>query len=374
VRDAANAFEGILSPAEDSQEQPEAVEAEAEETVSDVEDSQDYEEAVEATEDEVVDEYEMSDEDDDAEEVEEQPQTFRVKAAGEEKDVTLDELMQGYQLGADYTKKTQELAELRKANEAESKAIQESKQVRDTYAQRLKAIEEFLMQGYQLGADYTKKTQELAELRKANEAEQKAIQESKQVRDTYAQRLKAIEEFLTQGDSQEDLAALKENDPIGYAVKVAEQTEKREQIEAVRAEQNRLAQQQQAEYQSAMSRFVQDEAQKLTKILPEFSDKTKGEQLRNEIRNYGKSVGFTDDELAQVYDHRQVLTLHKAMMYDKLQKSKPTVKKKVAEAPKMAKAGTKIKEGNRDVQRKQMDRLRQSGRKEDAAALFENFI
>ena len=316
VKDAANAFEGILSPAEDSQEQPEAVEAEAEETVSDVEEDT---EEVEET-DEV--EYEASDEDDDAEEVEEQPQTFRVKAAGEEKDVTLDELMQGYQLGA----------------------------------------------------DYTKKTQELAELRKANEAEQRAIQESKQLRDTYAQRLKALEEYLTQGNSQEDLAALKENDPIGYAVKVAEQTEKREQIEAVRAEQNRLAQQQQTEYQSAMSRFVQDEAQKLTKILPEFSDKTKGEQLRNEIRNYGKTVGFTDDELAQVYDHRHVLTLHKAMMYDKLQKSKPTVKKKVAEAPKMAKAGTKIKEGNRDVQRKQMDRLRQSGRKEDAAALFENFI
>jgi len=322
VRDAANAFEGILSSAEDSQEQPEAVEAEAEETVSDIEDSQDYEEAVKATEDEVVDEYEMSDEDDDAEEVEEQPQTFRVKAAGEEKDVTLDELMQGYQLGA----------------------------------------------------DYTKKTQELAEMRKANEQEQMVIQESKKLRDQYAQRLKAVEELLLQGDSQEDLAALKENDPIGYAVKVAEQTEKREQIEAVRAEQNRLAQQQQAEQSQAMQNFVAQEAQKLTTILPEFSDTTKGEQLRNEIRNYGKSVGFTDNELAHVYDHRHVLTLHKAMMYDKLQKSKPSVKKKVAEAPKMAKAGTKIKTGNRDVQRKQMDRLRKSGRKEDAAALFENFI
>jgi len=322
VRDAANAFEGILSPAEDSQEQPEAVEAEAEETVSDVEDSKDYEEAVEATEDEVVDEYEMSDEDDDAEEVEEQPQTFRVKAAGEEKDVTLDELMQGYQLGA----------------------------------------------------DYTKKTQELAELRKANEAEQKAIQESKQVRDTYAQRLKAIEEFLTQGDSQEDLAALKENDPIGYAVKVAEQTEKKQQLDAIKAEQNRIAQEQQADYAQAMQRYVADEAEKLNKVLPEFSDKVKGEQLRNEIRNYGKTIGFTDQELAQVYDSRYVLTLHKAMQYDKLQKSKPSVKKKVAEAPKMAKAGTKVKEGNTDIRKKQMAKLRSSGRKEDAAILFENFI
>ena len=319
VRDAANAFEGILSPAEDSQEQPEAVEAEAEETVSDVEEDTEEVESEDNTE-EV--EYEASDEDDDAEEVEEQPQTFRVKAAGEEKDVTLDELMQGYQLGADYTKKTQELAELRKANEAEAKAIQESKQVRDTYAQRLKAIEE----------------------------------------------------FLTQGDSQEDLAALKENDPIGYAVKVAEQTEKKQQLDAIKLEQDRIAKEQQADYAQAMQRYVADEAEKLNKVLPEFSDKVKGEQLRNEIRNYGKTIGFTDQELAQVYDSRYVLTLHKAMQYDKLQKSKPSVKKKVAEAPKMAKAGTKIKEGNADIRKKQMAKLRQTGSKQDAAALFENFI
>ena len=319
VREAANAFEGFLSPAEDSQEQPEAVEAEAEETVSDVEEDT---EEVESEDDTEEVEYEASDEDDDAEEVEEQPQTFRVKAAGEEKDVTLDELMQGYQLGADYTKKTQELAELRKANEAEAKAIQESKQVRDTYAQRLKAIEE----------------------------------------------------FLTQGDSQEDLAALKENDPIGYAVKVAEQTEKKQQLDAIKLEQDRIAKEQQADYAQAMQRYVADEAEKLNKVLPEFSDKVKGEQLRNEIRNYGKTIGFTDQELAQVYDSRYVLTLHKAMQYDKLQKSKPSVKKKVAEAPKMAKAGTKIKEGNVDIRKKQMAKLRQTGSKQDAAALFENFI
>ena len=315
VNEAANAFEGFLTAAEDSPEQPEADETEAE-------DSSDYEEAVEATEDDVVDAEDVDTDDDNEVEEEEQPQTFRVKAAGEEKEVTLEELMQGYQLGADYTKKTQELAELRKANEAEYKAIQESKRVRDTYAQRLQAIEQ----------------------------------------------------FLTQGDSQEDLAVMKENDPIGYAVKVAEMTEKKEQLNAVRAEQQRIAQQQQAEQSQAMQNFVAQEAQKLAQVLPEFSDKTKGEQVRNEIRNYGKSVGYTDNELAQVYDSRHVITLHKAMLYDKLQKSKPSVKKKVAEAPKMVKSGTKVKQSVSDAQKKQMARLRQTGKKEDAAALFENFI
>jgi len=321
VNEAAKQFEGFLSAGEDSNEQPETVEAEAE-------DSADYEEAAEAVDDDVVDADEVAAEDDeevevDEEELEEEAQYYTVKAAGEEKQVTLDELMQGYQLGADYTKKTQEVAEQRKAVEAELKAVEEAKQVRDTYAQRLQAIEQFLTSGE---------------------------------------------------DSPEDLAAMKENDPIGYAVKVAELTEKKEQLAQVRAEQQRLAQQQQAEQQQTMAKLVQQEAQKLSQVLPEFSDPAKGEQIRNEIRNYGKSAGFTDQELSQVYDSRHVLMLHKAMMYDKLQKSKPNVTKKVSKAPKMVKSGTKVKEGSRDIRKQQMNKLKQTGKARDAAALFENFI
>ena len=320
VNEAATKFEGFLSAGEDSNEQPDTVETEQEDSV-------DYEEAADSVDDDVVDANDVEVEDDDESEVEEEeleePQRFKVKAAGEEKEVTLDELMQGYQLGADYTKKTQELAENRKAVEAEARAILEAKQVRDTYAQRLQAIEQFLTQGQ---------------------------------------------------DSSEDLAAMKENDPIGYAVKVAELTEKKEQLAQVRAEQERIAQQQQADRQQEMARLVQQEAQKLSQVLPEFSDPTKGEQIRNEIRNYGKSVGFTDNELSQVYDSRHVLMLHKAMMYDKLQKSKPAVNKKVAQAPKMVKSGTKVKEGNRDIRKQQLNKLKQTGKVRDAAALFENFI
>jgi hypothetical protein len=321
VRDAATQFEGFLSAGEESTDQPETVEAEAtEESVEEVVDESGEEEVVA---DESMEAQDEGDEEVEYEEEELETPTYTVKAAGEEKQVTLDELMQGYQLGADYTKKTQEVAEQRKAVEAEQQAIIEAKQVRDTYAQRLQAIEQFLT-GNQ--------------------------------------------------DSPEDLAAMKENDPIGYAVKVAELTEKKEQLAQVKAEQDRLAQQQQAEQQQQMAKFVQQEATKLSQVLPEFSDPTKGEQIRNEIRNYGKSIGFTDQELSQVYDSRHVLTLHKAMMYDKLQKSKPAVTKKVSKAPKMVKAGTKVKEGNSDIRKKQMQKLKQTGRAADAAALFENFI
>jgi len=267
-----------------------------------------------------------SDEDDseveDEEEVEEE-QTFTVKAAGEEKEVTLDELKKSYQLGSDYTKKTQEIAEQRKVIETEAKAIIEARQVRDDYSQRLQAVEQFL---------------------------------------------------VGSNDSQEDLAGMKENDPIGYAVKVAEMTEKKEQLQQVHAEQNRIAQQQQSDRSAQMQKYVAAEAEKLAQSLPEFSDKVKGEQTRNEIRNYGKKLGFTDEELSSVYDSRHVLVLHKAAQYDKLMAGKAGVKKKVANAPKTMKGGAKVNQTVTDRTKKQQQRLLRTGDARDAAALFEKFI
>jgi len=324
VSDAASTIEGMLSTPEDSTEQPEVVEEQTEEVeeVEETEVEEETEPEVETTEEEVEEETEEESEVEEEEVVEEE-QTFTIKAAGEEKEVTLDELKKSYQLGSDYTKKTQEVAEQRKVIEQEAKAIIEARQVRDDYAQKLQAVEQFL---------------------------------------------------TGTNDTPEDLAAMKENDPIGYAVKVAEMTEKKEQLQAVQAEQKRIADQQQSDRTAQMQEFVSNEAQKLAESLPEFSDKAKGEQLRSEIRNYGKKVGFTDEELSQVYDSRHVLVLHKAAQYDKLMAGKAGVKKKVAKAPKMVKSGAKVKQTVTDTQKKQMKRLQQTGDARDAAAIFENFI
>lgn len=312
VGQAANAFEGLMNTPANSAEQL-AGEQETEQAEA--------QEAEPQTEEVETEEGEAEEQEDDGQEEEEQPR-YKVKAAGEEKEVTLDDLIKGYQLGADYTKKTTEVAEQRKAVEAERQAIEEAKYARDLYAQRLQAMEQFIVE---------------------------------QV-------------------PQEDLASLKENDPIGYAVKVAELSEKKDQLQAIRAEQERIAYMQQSEQAQAMQQRVAQEAQKLTQVLPEFSDPTKGENLRKEIRTYGQSLGFTDAELSSVYDSRHVVTLHKAMMYDKLQKSKPALTKKVAEAPKMMKSGTAAKAGNNETIKKQSQQLRTSGKVKDAAALFEQFL
>jgi hypothetical protein len=304
VQEAADQFLSLMGDEEVSQEEPTEV-AEEELEASESEDS---EEEYEETEE--VEEYEP-----------EEPPRYRVKAAGEEKEVTLDELVKGYQLGADYTKKTTEVAEQRKALEAERMAIEQAKQIRDQYAQRLQLMEQFLQQ------------------------------------------------------PEEDIESLKDTDPIGYAVKVAEQTQREKQLQAVREEQARIAQQQQAEQAQNLRGFIAHEAEKLSAAIPEYADKEKGHQLRQEIRSYAKSLGWSDEELSAVYDSRAVLTIYKAMQYDKLQQRKPAVTKKVAEAPRMVKPGTaEAKTSQGEQLKKERQKLRKSGRVADAASIFERFI
>jgi len=289
VNEAAGAFLGLMEPTQEAEQAaPEAPEEQ---------------EQVEASEPEELETQEV--------EAEPEPQRFRVKAAGEEKEVTFDELVDGYQKGL----------------------------------------------------DYTKKSQSVAEQRKAVEAERAAIEQAKQARDAYSQRLTLIEEFLSKQNDGEDLNALKEVDPIGYAVKVAERTEREKQLSMVQAEQQRMAQQRFAEQQAELQRRL-------------YGDAKKSNEVKQTIRAFAKEVGFTDQELAQAYDSRQVQVLWMAAQYAKLQKQKPEVTKKVQNAPKMLSPGVAANQKNAadESTKKAHSQLRKSGKVSDAAALFERML
>lgn len=303
VSEAASAFLGLMEPQTEAQAQPE----------QELQPQQDHE----AEEAPVI---EASEESEEQEVVEEPTPTYRVKVGKEEVEVSLDELLNGYSRNA----------------------------------------------------DYTRKTQELAEKRKAIEAEQSKIQEASALRDQYAQRLQIIEQMLTQ--PQEDLSALKESDPIGYAVKVAEQAEREKQLAAVRQERTKLAMQQQAEQQNRLRAHLAAESERLQAAIPDMADPAKGEAVRRDIKDYAKSIGFSEQELAKVYDHRAVLTLYKAMQYEKLQKAKPGVAKKVVEAPKTMRPGSTQAPAGDETTKRIRKQLKQSGKTRDAAALFERFL
>ena len=306
VDQAAGALLGLMG-GEDSQEQPDAAQ-----------------EAEEVTQEAQSDD-EQSDSDSDVEEqeqVEEKPR-YKVKASGEEIEVTLDDLIKGYQREADYTKKTQTLAEQRKQVEAERQVIEQAKLQRDQYQERLAMIESALR--------------------------------------TYA--------------PQENLEALKETDPIGYAVKVAEQTQREKQLQAVQMERARIAQQQQAEQSQNLNSHLAVEAQKLAEAIPEYADEQKSVQVKKDIRDYARKIGWSDEELASVYDSRAVLTLYRAMQYEKLMGNKAGVTKKVNEAPKMLKPGvSRQTDVNSEQTKKAMNQLKRTGNVRDAANAFERFI
>lgn len=261
----------------------------------------------------------------------------------------------------------------------ESQQVEQVEQVEETPRYRVKAAGEErevtideLIKSYQLGTDYTQKTQALAEQRKAVEAEKAAVEQAKQLRDQYAQRLELIHKVLAEQNKPENIEALKETDPIGYAVKMAEQMQRKEQLAAVQAEQQRLAQMRQAEQQQALQAHLAQEAQKLSQFIPEFSQPEKADQVRADIRNYAKSIGFSDQELANVYDSRAVLALWKAAQYDKLVSQGP---KKVQQAPAVLKSGAaKVANPETESYKAERNRLRKSGKARDAANLFERFL
>lgn len=309
VSGAANAFMSFLEPqAEEAKAQPEPS----------VEQSEEYSDASQFEEQDVSAEEAESQE----EEVEELPK-YRVKVSGEEVEVSLDELLNGYSRTADYQKKTQSLAEQRKAVEAD----------------RVK------------------------------------IDEAAKTRETYAQRLQVIEQLLQQQDQGQDLASLKSEDPIAYAVAMAEKMERDKQLQAVQMERQRVQQEQQSHQQIQLQKHIQAEQAKLVEAIPEFKDDVKAEVIRRDIRNYAKAQGFTDQELSQVYDSRAVLALYKAAQYDKLMANKGVTSKKVANAPKTIRPGTSNPQSSEnETFKKERAVLRQSGNKKDAVRLFERFL
>lgn len=242
--------------------------------------------------------------------------------------------------------------------------------------EEVEVSEDELLKGYSRTADYTKKTQALAEAKKAVEADMAQVEEAKKLRDTYSQRLQYIEQLLqSQNNENENLQELKEVDPIGYALKIAERTENEKRLQAVQAERQAIAQKQEAERQQALQKHLAQAQEQLKDAIPEFKDPAKAEIVRKDIKAFAKSIGFSDEELAQVYDPRAVQALYKAAMYDKLMANKGAANKKVQQAPKVLKAGnSNPQNSDQEAKKKDMAKLRQSGNKRDAAKLFERFL
>jgi len=255
-------------------------------------------------------------------ESEEELNYYAVKVDGEEIEVTLDELQSGYQRQKDYTKKTQALAEQRK--ELESKAAQ------------TEALQAQYLQQVQL----------------ANELLNRDLKKYEGV----------------------DWNEMKVNDPIGYLQKQIE-------INEVRQTQQQLQQQAQAAYEhnqrmqaEEYSKYLEMQRKEALQKFPHWKEPEKAEAHKLEMLDYGRSVGYTEEQLAGVTNALDLVLLDKAMKYDKLMKTKQGITKKTT-APavrKVVKTKGIAPKGNQQqkVIAEKGANLRKSGSLKDAAALM----
>ena len=310
LADAASAISAMLAPEEGQAQVGETQSAEESEEDLEAAASEDDESGVEDAPDEETSE-EQSGEEEEQEE-QEQPQTFTVKIDGKEVAVTLDELQKGYSRTQDYTRKTQQIAEVRKQVEAETQAVRAE-------------------------------------------------------RGQYAQLLGALQAQLQASEPQVDLDRLYNEDPIEWVRQKEVLRERQEKAYAIQAEQQRLIQLSQQEQQQSMQQHLESQKDALLAALPEWKDPKKAKLEKAMLIESAKSAGFSDEDLKSVYDHRLVLLLRKAALFDQMVSKRQGIKPVVNNGPRPAKPGAagRVSTTTEAVRAKQ--RLAKTGRIDDAA-------
>jgi len=317
MADAASAISAMLAPDEGQAELDETQPVEESEEDTETAASEEDESGVEDAPDEETPE-EQSEEEEEQEE-QEQPQTFTVKVDGKEVSVTLDELQKGYSRTQDYTRKTQQIAEVRKQVEQETQAVRAE-------------------------------------------------------REQYAQLLGALQTQLQSSEPQVDLERLYHEDPIEWVRQKEVMRERQEKLGAIQSEQQRLSQVAQYEQQRAMEAQLASQQEALFAALPDWKDPKKAKAEKALVIESAKAAGFSDEDLKSVYDHRLVLLLRKAALFDQMVSKRQGIKPVVNNGPRTAKPGAagRVSTTTESVRAKQ--RLAKTGRIDDAASAIEHLL
>ena len=324
VTDVASAQEALLA----SLQAPASEQPEEQEEQTEVEESTpaQAEQSAESVEQEAANPDGLTADDivgDTQEEQVSEPQTYTVKVDGVDVQVTQDELLAGYSRTADYTRKSQVLAEQRKKADEELAATQQERQ------------------------------------RYVSQLEQLSSQSDKQ-----------LDQF-----KNTDWAKLKSEDINEYMLQRDQYRELQENKRALEEERNSVLQKQQQEAQMRWTQELAKQQEIMAKKLPEWSDPTKGPKLKQDIKSYALSKGFTDQEVNAMIDARAVEILNYARLYESLLAAK-IAKKKSKVVPKVTAPGTPTTKAEIDSEKvkQQRARLKRSGKAADAAKLIEGLM
>ena len=223
---------------------------------------------------------------------------------------------------------------------------------------------EELKLGYLRQSDYTQKTQSLAESRKAAESQ---IEETTA---TMSALLSAAGADLSRFEGVDWERAAVEN-PEQYKQAKASFEQTRSTYEFIKAQSDQYQEQQQQQADTAQKEAATESLTVLKTNIPNWSN-----DLYYSIGEYAqKDLGVSSEEFNQVADHRIITALYKAMQFD--QAKTVAAKKKIKASPTKTLSGGKAdatKATQSESSRKASERLRKTGRVEDAAAVILNRI
>jgi hypothetical protein len=220
--------------------------------------------------------------------------------------------------------------------------------------------------------------EEVANQRKAHEAERAAIQTERQ---TYLQSLQQLTGFVLpelqkfEGLDWDKLAAER---PADWSVLKQQQESLRGRHAAIQAEMRRVTSAAQAEHDKRMQDFRADQGKLLREKVPDFGDPVKAPKLSADIVQHLQSgYGFTPEEIGGAFDHRLFLVGIDAMKWRQHEAALKVAETKRANTPPtVQRAGTAQGSDTSAAkeQRVRDDRLRQTGSVRDAARSFELMI
>jgi hypothetical protein len=314
INTATDVLSSLLAP-EAPAPKEKATQPESTEKEESIEEEAEAPEAEAETEDSDVVDEENSEEDT-------EPKTVTIKIDGKEVEVTLDELKNGYQRQADYTRKTMEAAEQRKAAEAElNAAITERK----TYAENLQRMQIQL---------------------------ESALQEQQDI----------------------DWQKLIDTDPQEYLKQQHLLQTRQAQLQRNAIEQQQVNAKIQAEEQVRYQNHLAEQQALLLAKLPEWKDDAKSKAEKTALREWLLDQGFDQKNVDSVSDAKAVIMARKAMLYDKMMSKAQAVAKKVSNLPQKVEKPGVAESRNTDKRSNAFQKLSKSGSIDDAAAMFASIL
>ena len=229
---------------------------------------------------------------------------------------------------------------------------------------------EELKAGYQKDADYRRKTEEIAiEKRELKSEEDRLKNQYSTKMEDLNSLVATLNAEINNDMNSKELDALWDEDPT-EAAKIDRRIQKRKQT--IQQAQQKLREHQQAQFQE----ILKEEQRKLHLKHPEIADPVKGTAVKSEIMNYLSSKGFSNEDVARIYDSRYFDVIMDGMSFTKSKSVKPGLVSKKVKPTKFVKSGVKATKEDLDNKSRleKVKKLKRSGSPKDATDLLMRYL